>query len=242
MFKWAEDRGDIPRSPLEGMTAPGGVASRDRVLSDLELRAIWKASESLGYPFGPIIRLLIATGQRREEVAALRWEEIDRKQAVWTLPAVRAKNGIAHVVPLSTLTMYLINELAIEAASVECGPLQSWPPAGYLFTTTGTTAVSGHSKAKSRLDLLLSQQAVSSDGVADAYQVITSAWRVHDIRRSFATGMQRLGVRFEVTEAVLNHVSGSKSGVAGIYQRHDWKDEKREALELWSEHLRSLHL
>ncbi len=104
-----------------------------------------------------------------------------------------------------------------------------WPQSGYILTTTGRTPVSGISKAKVALDAAMSSEGRQVD-----------QWRLHDIRRTVATGLQRLGVRFEVTEAVLNHVSGSKGGVAGVYQRHDWADEKRSALEAWAGHVERL--
>lgn len=220
LFKWAVSRGDIALSPVDGMEAPTGAPSRDRVLTDDELRLAWQASEGLGYPFGPFYRLLIATAQRREEVAGLAWDELDRAASLWTLPASRAKNGAVHLVHLSPLAMALLDDLAA-LAGCEAG---KWPVRGFVFTTTGKTAVSGYSRGKSRLDV----------AIAELAKAPVLAWRVHDLRRTAATAMQRLGIRFEVVEAVLNHVSGSKSGVAGIYQRHDWRDEKRAALNAWS--------
>ena len=232
LFKWAVSRGDIERSPIEEMEAPSGPAPRDRVLSDTELVVIWRASASLGYPYGPLYRLLIATGQRREEVAALEWSELDRASATWTLPADRAKNGKAHLVPLSGLAIGEIDGLATMgggAGTVEV----KWPRRGLVFTTTGETAVSGHSRGKARLDRDVARL-LAEEAMLDGDEFYPMAkWRVHDFRRTVATGLQRLGVRFEVTEAVLNHVSGSRGGVAGVYQRHDWKEEKRDAMDAW---------
>ena len=223
VFSWAVERGDLDRSPFEGFKAVPPVPSRERVLSDQELRRVWEATESLGYPFGPMIRLLLLTGQRREEVAALNWTELDRSAAEWVLPGLRSKNGKVHVVPLAVPAVDLLDALAGSTA---------WPRSGLIFTTTGKSAASGHSRAKARLDALM---------VADDRSTI-AAWRVHDLRRTVATGLQRLGVRFEVTEAILNHVSGSRSGVAGVYQRHGWRDEKRTALASWAHHVLDLVL
>lgn len=219
LFAWAVERGDIERSPVEGFKGPPSVASRDRVLSDDELRLVWLGAEKLGPPFGSMIRVLLATGQRREEVAAMDWRELDQTNAQWEIPALRAKNKKVHLVPLNDLAVTILNDVAGGRA---------WPKKGLIFTTTGTTPVSGYSRAKSRLDRTIVELS-GADGIA--------AWRLHDLRRTLATGLQRLGVRFEVTEAVLNHISGSKGGVAGVYQRHDWKQEKRDALAAWSAHV-----
>ena len=219
LFGWAVERGDIDRSPLEGFKGPPNVASRDRVLSDAELKLVWHGAGRLGYPFGTITRFLLVTGQRREEVAAMGWRELSQLTGEWNIPAGRAKNGSAHTVPLNALALSILNERAGK---------EHWPKKGLIFSTTGDTPVSGFSKAKARLDMLIAE--ANEDEALDP-------WRLHDLRRTLATGLQRLGVRFEVTEAVLNHVSGSKSGVAGVYQRHDWKQEKRDALDAWAAHI-----
>lgn len=223
LFKWAISEGDLAHSPMDGMNAPKGPAGRDRYLSDGELLLVWKASGEMGYPFGPLVRLLILTGARRDEVSGMSWDELRQGDSLWSLPAVRAKNGNAAEIPLSSLATAAITELA--------GKVEKWPRRGLLFSTTGKTAVSGYSRAKKRLDTAIEKL---NDGEA------LDHWTFHDLRRTFATGMQRLGVRFEVTEAILNHVSGSRSGVAGIYQRHDWKPEKKAALQAWSDHVERL--
>ncbi|MFL0418410.1 tyrosine-type recombinase/integrase [Sphingomonas sp. 179-I 2A4 NHS] len=240
MFKWAEGRGDIERSPMDGMKAPATVAARDRVLSDRELALVWKAANDLAYPFGPLFRLLILTGQRREEVAGLEWQELDRATATWDLPARRAKNGQAHIVPLSRAALGLLDELAAAVIEPRDGEPIQWPRRRLVFTTTGKTAVSGYSKAKARLDATIAAMEARAAADESREPETVPAWRTHDLRRTVATGLQRLGVRFEVTEAVLNHVSGSKSGIAGVYQRHDWKEEKREALAAWAAHVADL--
>jgi integrase len=217
LFSWALTRGYIPTNPLMSMAKPDAPKARERVLTDTEVEIIWTASGALRMPWGHFYRLLLLTGQRKSEVAGLRWEELDRNEAIWTIPANRAKNDKAHIVPLSPPAIAELNELA--AGTI-------WPKSGYVLTTNRRTSISGFSKAKRILDQLVAQ---AQNGEA------ISHWRVHDIRRTVATGLQRLGVRFEVTEAVLNHVSGAKGGVAGVYQRHDWKDEKRAALDAWAQ-------
>jgi integrase len=236
LFNWAVSRGDIERSPMEGMEAPDGARARERVLSDDELVETWRASQKQAYPFGPLFRLLIITGQRREEVTGMDWSELDRASAAWTLPSSRAKNDKAHIVPLSDLAIAEIDAIALQLAP-DAEELR-WPKSGLLFTTTGTTVVSGHSKAKLRLDQEIdaTRARLALDAGEKAHATMPG-WRIHDLRRTFATGMQRLGIRFEVTEAALNHISGSRSGVAGVYQRHDWKEEKRTALDAWARHV-----
>lgn len=221
MFRWAVSRGDIDRSPMEGMETPPAVKARDRWLSDQELARIWEHAPKTHHCFGPIVRLLIVTGQRREEVSSLSWEELEQLERMWTLPGDRAKNGEPNRVPL--------NELAVAVLDAVAGK-STWPRRGKVFSTSTGGGFTGYHKGKEKLDRMVAED--GGDPIAP--------WRLHDLRRTLATGFQRLGVRFEVTEAVLNHVGGSRAGVAGIYQRHDWKAEKREALDLWNNHVVSI--
>lgn len=225
LFRWAVSEGDLKRSPMADMETPAPPKARDRYLRDWELVLVWNASHDLGYPFGPMIRLLILTGQRRNEVSDLPWSEISKPDAVWSLPAARAKNGEATDIPLPQLAITELSGVAKRKKKAD------WPRSGFVFTTTGKSPVSGFSRAKTRLDKLVTKL---NQGEA------LEPWTVHDLRRTLATGMQRLGVRFEVTEAILNHKSGSRAGVAGIYQRHDWGPEKKAALQSWSDHIERL--
>jgi integrase len=218
MFRWAVSRGDIDRSPMEGMETPPAVKARDRWLSDFELALVWKHAPGSHPCFGPIVRLLIVTGQRREEVASLAWEELNRAERLWTLPGDRAKNGEPNRVPLNDLAISVLDSVAARPV---------WPRRGKVFATSTGGSFTGYHKGKEKLDRMIAEDC------GEALQ----PWRLHDLRRTLATGFQRLGVRFEVTEAVLNHVGGSRAGVAGIYQRHDWKDEKCSALDLWNDHV-----
>jgi integrase len=210
VIRWAAKRG-MASAGLAALDPPAKVTQRDRVLTDAELAAIWRATEAPGIPatFGKLVRLLILLGQRRDEVAAMAWPELSPDRKEWTIPTARAKNATAHSVPLS------------EAARAMLPPVAG---AGLIFPGKRATAFGGWSKAKDALD--------AASGV--------TGWRIHDIRRTVATGLQRLGVRLEVTEAVLGHVSGSRAGVVGIYQRHDWADEKRAALDLWAAHVAAI--
>lgn len=239
LFNWAAGRGDIAASPLGGMDAPSAVPSRDRVLTDEELALALRAAAQMERPFGQFFQLIFTTGQRRNEVAGLDWSELDRAGARWTLPGTRAKNGEPSIIPLNPVAMAVLDGLASCADQDE----RKWPRKGLVMTTTGKTAISGFSRAKARLDadMLVLARKVAEEAGEDSADVTLAPWRLHDARRTMATAMQRLGVRFEVTEAVLNHTSGaSRSGVAAVYQRHDWAEEKRAALDAWGEHCRRL--
>lgn len=218
LLRWAVSRGDIPNSPMEGMETPPPVKPRERWLGDTEIGRVWKQASKCHRCFGPIVRLLIVTGQRREEVTGLQWDELDRDQRQWCLPGSRTKNGEPSTVPLNDLA---VAELDLIAKG------ERWPKRGRIFPTSTGAGFTAYSKGKMKLDKLISE---------DGGEAIPP-WRLHDLRRTLATGFQRMGVRFEVTEAVLNHVGGSRSGVAGVYQRHDWREEKRDALCLWNGHV-----
>jgi integrase len=240
LFNWAIDRGDIEASPMASMKAPAAAESRDRVLSDEELSLAVRAADTLGAPFGPLYRLIFMTGQRRDECAAASWQEFNREAAIWTLLADRTKNGEAHIVPLAPALVSILDRLAGQEGAEE----PKWPRRGLLFSTErGKEHVKGYSRAKARLDTAIAELAVEDAEKAGdgAKPVQVGPWRIHDARRTLATGFQRLGIRFEVTEAVLNHVSGaSRSGIAAVYQRHNWADEKRAALYAWAEHIERL--
>jgi integrase len=214
MCKWAIERGIIDRSPCEGMKAPSPENKRERVLNDDEIKLVWRAFEAVGWPFGRIGQLLLLTGGREREVAGMEWKEIDLASRTWTLPAARAKNGREHVVPLSDAAVEIIHGLPrLEGRK-------------FVFSTTGRAPVSGFSNAKKYVDAAMGESIPN--------------WTFHDLRRTVATNLQKLGVRLEVTEAVLNHVSGSRAGIVGIYQRHDWADEKRAALDAWARKLAAI--
>ncbi|MFI8667358.1 tyrosine-type recombinase/integrase [Qipengyuania sp. NPDC077410] len=222
LFNWATDREDIEVSPLAGMKAPKAVPARRRVLDDKEMVALWKASEKAGWPWGAFVRMLILTMQRRQEVAEMDWSEIDIDACRWVLPAARAKNDEEHIIPLSKLAMKELNRLSPK-------------PSGLVFTTTGTTPVSGFFKGKKALteDMLEYLQACQIELGGDPENVNLPNWRLHDIRRTGATNLQSLGIPVEVTESVLNHISGTRAGVAGIYNRYKYDNEKRAALDAW---------
>ncbi len=205
-YQWAMKRGSLTANPFVNLPR-ASVVKRERVLTDDELRAIWNATGGEG-SYNAIVRMLILTGQRREEVAGMAWSELADDLSVWTIPSQRAKNKAAHIVPLA-----LQAQIIVRAASrIEGQPL--------VFPGT-RGPFNGFSKAKDALD--------KASGVKN--------WRLHDLRRSMATNLQKLGVRLEVTEAVLNHVSGSRAGIVGVYQRHEYAAEKRQALDAWARRL-----
>jgi integrase len=210
---WAVEREIIAAPPFDRIKPPAVETSRERVLSDDEIKLVWAAFEAVGHPFCAFGKLLLLTGARRAEVAGMRWSEVDLAAKTWTLPGARTKNGHEHVVPLSDAAVRVLQDL----------PRIGDKPDGFIFTTTGTTSVSGYSHAKAAID-----RAISAE---------MATWTFHDIRRTVATNLQKLGVRLEVTEAVLNHVSGSRAGIVGVYQRHNYADEKREALDKWADRL-----
>ncbi len=212
-FGWCVERDLLEASPCVGVKRPHKERARDRVLGDDELRAIWNACDPIGYPFGPFIKMLIVTAQRRSEVARLRWRDVDLERRVWTIPAESTKAGRTHEVPLSLPAMEIL----------EAAPRFR---DDYVFSTTyGERPISGFSKPKVRLAAL--------SGVADD-------WRFHDFRRSAATGMAELGIEVFVIGQVLNHAAAGAAAVTLIYNRHGYLSEKRGALERWGRKLTAI--
>ena len=233
-FGWSVKRGSVGTNPFAALPVVKSAAKRERVLSDLEMAEIWRAAGEASAPFGPIIRLLILTGQRRGEVAGMAWSEVSDDLTIWSLPAERTKNGTAHNVPLSAPARSLLKSFVPEDAG------ERYASAQLVFPGIAGSPFAGWSKAKVALDkaiMAARAKAVKRGGKAPAP---LPPWNVHDLRRTVATGLQRLGVRLEVTEAVLNHISGSRGGIAGVYQRHDWAAEKRAALDSWGAHVRAV--
>lgn len=213
LLAWCVGRGILVTNPMVEMDKPGEAVERDRVLSDTELAALWRAALNVGFPFGHATQLLILTACRRSEIAELRRDEIDADAACLRLPAARTKNSEPRTVPLTPLAWRIL---------MGCPRIAGSP---YVFTVTGRTPVSGWSKAKT---------------ILDRQTRINEAWRLHDIRRTVATGLESLGTPLQVTEHVLGHISGSKAGIVGVYQRHRYEKEKREALGKWASHVLNL--
>jgi integrase len=208
-FNWCISRGLLELSPCAGLTTPTRERARHRTLSDEELAAVLDAARKISHPFGGIVEMLALTAQRRDEVGRVTWDQLDLGKAVWVLPPEHAKNGKPHLVHLSRPV------LALLAQTPRLGPL--------VFSSNGTTLFQGFSKAKARLDRL--------SGVTD--------WTLHDLRRTAVSGMARLGVAPHVADKILNHQGGTISGVAAVYQRHEFLKEREEAFRLWGEHISS---
>lgn len=234
LFNWAtKTRGDIPVSPMASMDAVPTVKARDRHLSAEELTAFVLAADATPYPFGPYFRVLAGTLQRRETVAGSDWAQFSATNNLWSIPAHMMKNDVDHLTPCSDEVKEVLGTLESKRA-------------GLIFTTTGTTAISGFSKAKAALDkrmiaTLRSRAEARGEDVADVEDtVILPQWRLHDLRRTGITALQAMGVPVEVTEDILAHTSGTREGVAGVYNKYRYLPEKRVALGLWGEFLRDL--
>jgi integrase len=220
-FNWCVERGHLAQNPCAGLKPPGQVSSRDRVLTDRELVEVWLASEKQGYPFGDIVQLLILTAQRRNEVAGMRWEELDLDNKTWTIPAERAKNKRRHEVPLTDTALKIVRGIT---------KLNDCP---FVFSKTSKTAVSGFSKAKRALD----ENILGARQRNDEEATPLPHWTFHDLRRTATTGMARLEVPPHVADAILNHKDGTISGVAAIYNQYDYLKDSQIALKKWEQHV-----
>ena len=211
-FNWLVARDVIAANPCAGVEMPGAETARDRYLDDAEIAQLWAACE--GDPiFGAAIRIMLLAGARRSEVAGMRWSEIDEQAQLWVLPKERSKNKRELRIPLSPLAWGIINAVPRIAGC------------DFVFSITGKGPIANFRHIKDRLDAKLN---------------FAEPWVIHDLRRSCASGLQRLGVRIEVIEATLGHLSGSFRGIVGTYQRHDFADEKRAALDRWAAHVEQI--
>jgi integrase len=232
LFNWAIAQGDygLDHSPcdrLQPKMVIGKKAIRTRVLRDDELRLLWKATDDMDYPYGPLFRLLAITGQRKSEVAEARWSEFDLKGKLWTIPSERMKADAAHVVPLTN-----------EAIEILEG-LPRFHSGEFLFSTRfGKRPVNGFSKAKARADeLMLKEAQVLASRGNDPAKAKLEEWRIHDIRRTMRTALSALPVSDMVRELVIAH---TRPGLHKVYDQYAYLGEKRYALELWAERLHSI--
>ncbi|PIO46758.1 tyrosine-type recombinase/integrase [Phyllobacterium zundukense] len=213
-FNWAVENDYLESSPVIGVKPRAKPTRRERVLSDDEIRTLWKALSEVPILSDTvsIFRLLLLTGQRSGEVCGIVRSEIDLEKAIWTIPGVRTKNGLTHVVPLSD------EALAIVAAALE------------------TVDEEGNASLFSRIGNSIEPNAVAQ-AARLKLQLLGMPWTPHDLRRTVATGMAGIGVMPHIVEATLNHISGFRAGVAGVYNRAAYEPEKRRALDMWAEHI-----
>jgi integrase len=209
-FNWCVGRAIIEKSSAEGVPLPAPSVARDRVLTDVELGNVVRAARAMKGPYGGIVEFLALTGQRREEAAQATWNEFDLDRSTWTIPSERTKNAKSHIVHLSHSAVAVLKRMS--------------PRGAWVFTITGDKPFSRFSSEKRKLDRL--------SGV--------NGGRLHDLRRTCVSGMARLGIAPHVADKVLNHQVGTISGVAAVYQRHDFLAERKEALDCWGEHVGSL--
>ncbi|MBV9829705.1 MAG: integrase family protein [Alphaproteobacteria bacterium] len=212
-FRFCVRRHLLDTTPMERFERPTRARSRSRVLSETELTRVWLACENTGV-FGKIVRLCILLGQRRSEIAHLEWAWIDEHERTITLPSQLMKNSREHRFPYGDMTAALFATI---------------PRGEHLFPARktwrgGGTVYNAWNKDKPKLD--------AASGVTD--------WVLHDLRRTFVSSWAALGTRLEVTEKYVNHVSGTHSGIVGIYQRHSFMPEMRAATKIWEEKLRSM--
>jgi integrase len=211
LFNWALGRGEIDRHPFEGLPAPAPKKVRDRKLENEEIADLWQGTLEIEGPVGPLYRMLILTGQRLSEVTGMTWSEINLENRVWRIPGRRTKNALEHEVPLSTLAM------------AELQAIRRGPQGGFVFSSTGgRSPLNSPNKMKKRMD--------ERSGVRD--------WRNHDLRRTVRSGLAALGVVEIVSERVLNHAE--RDQLVRAYNRHQYLDEKRDALERWAQRVRDI--
>ena len=234
---WAAEREMITGNPAAGIPDPDprrrDARTRDRYLDDDEIKLFWSACEAIGWPFGPLFKLLLLTGQRRDELAQAPWSEFDLGKAQWVLPRGRSKNDKEHVIHLSPGAVKIIEALPTKGQD------------GLLFTTNGARPVSGFGRGRERLVAAMLKQLKKGAGMAagagdDAAAAEIAHFTVHVLRRSTANGMAGLGIAHHVVDRVLNHIAGTIRGVARIYNRFEYLDERKAALETWARHVDGL--
>jgi len=238
LFGWALDRDIIKADPTARIKPPGQEHSRERVLEPIEMRAIWKATApsqaGKGDLFAGIVKVLMLTGQRRNEVAGMQWRELDLDACLWSLPGARTKNHRDHLVPLSEPVLDILVERQQEQADMRLKD-DKGRPTPYVFTHTGKTPFSGWSRSKARLDGRAQNilRELAGDQAAEL-----APWTLHDLRRTLVTRMaEDLHVPPHIVEAIINHVSGARAGVAGVYNRALHMEERRKALTAWADYV-----
>jgi integrase len=216
-FAWAVDKDRIPVSPSVGVKPPTKEKSRDRWLNDQEIIWFWQACDQLGDPFDGLFKTLLLTAQRSAETASMEWSELDLDSGLWVIPRHKAKSDRTHEVQLASVVVELLR------AQPRLGP--------YVFTGKTGRPVTGFPHGKARLDAAMA--AIAGDAKVEEFNT-------HDLRRTAASGMARLGIRAEVVDRILNHSSGTIRGVAAVYNRYEFADERRAALAAWASYVTGL--
>jgi integrase len=207
-FSWLTQQRKITTNPMTGLHKPPSAPPRDRILTDVEVVKFWKATTTVGEPWSAVLRLLLLTGCRVREIAELSRSEFSAHESAIYLPGERTKNRRPHIVALAPTAREIIESV----------PRMD----GYMFTTNGRSPITGFGKIKKRLDAAMGN---------------VPPWRLHDLRRTAVTGMAELGIAPHIIELCVNHVSGTRGGVAGIYNRSEMMTERRAALERWAQHV-----
>jgi integrase len=227
-FGWCAERDAISEAPTFRIRLNGFLKPRERALSLDELRTVWVAANKVGGTGGALVKVLILTGQRRHETSVMRWRDlsgIENGSALWSIPGEVTKNHRPHDVPLAPEAVAVIRSLPIVTVTSDKGEANS----ELVFTTTGATPWSGFSKLKRQLDEQIAKQFIEDGSEPMA------PWTMHDLRRSLVTGMNDRGLaQPHVIEAIVNHISGHRGGIAGIYNRAVYMEERRRALEVWA--------
>ncbi len=230
LFGWLIKQRKIATNPCRDVHMPEAPKARERTLTDNEIRWLWAACDKAATPFGQCVKTLLLTAARLGEVSAMTHDEIRAETVTqdgqrtegtfWQLEGNRTKNGRPHLLPLDPLSLAILKSVP-----------QVSGKSGYVFTTNGRSPISGFSKCKKALDEAMQRTAGRSP---------VPHWTLHDLRRTAATGMSRIGIKPEVVEACLNHVSGAKAGVAGVYNRYSYLAEKKTAFERWANHIQAV--
>ena len=220
LFSWLARRRHIEFDPTVSIEAPMAPKARSRVLIGVELRWLWLAAEQMSFPYGLVTKMLLLTGQRLVEVSGMRWSELNEDASLWRIPSSRTKNHREHMLALPMAA----REIVASVPQIE---------GGFVFSVSGKAPPSGWSHAKVVFDQAMAEIARKERGA----DVPIEQFVLHDLRRSFATGLQGLGVRTEVIERALNHVSGSFSGIVSTYQHDPLTDDVRDALNRWARYI-----
>lgn len=241
-FAWGKRRGKVPENPFAELPIAAGTTERERALSNTEIAEVWAATDTLAYPFGPFYKLMILTLQRREEVAGMRWSEIDLDKRVWTLPGARMKNGKPHIVHLADAACTVLRSIprvercdlvfSTTTYRLKANGEEKGVPKGKRKAEP--TAISGFSQGKRYLDAAIGNLRAEAAAKVGQNPKPMTPWRVHDLRRTGVTILATLGFDSIVVDKLLAHQPGKLRGVAGVYQRHDFARERAAALDAWA--------